>query len=260
MLSATPGPEEQWIWDLYQQEQTAYALRVPQMVTIGNHEQFANATAFANRYRMATGGGGVPPFYYSYNVGPVHIVAFTTDGPPGYAAGSPQLAWLASDLAAVDRSVTPWVVFTTHRPLYCSAIMEFGEHADEAKVIEPLLLAGKVDLVVTGHVHVYEVCRFVSFFVVIAHFFPPVTAHSAKHWREAGRVQRDKRVSRSGSSGVRGAGHRRMPAGLVAQRVGGASGSLEFGAKQSTLWLCADDCKCHALALRIQTGERQLYL
>jgi hypothetical protein len=30
--------------DLYQEEQTVYAGTVPQMTTIGNHEQFANAT------------------------------------------------------------------------------------------------------------------------------------------------------------------------------------------------------------------------
>ena len=29
--------------------------------------------------------------------------------------GSEQYAWLAADLAAVDRSVTPWVVVTAHR-------------------------------------------------------------------------------------------------------------------------------------------------
>jgi hypothetical protein len=29
--------------------------------------------------------------------------------------GSEQYAWLAADLAAVNRSVTPWVVVTAHR-------------------------------------------------------------------------------------------------------------------------------------------------
>jgi hypothetical protein len=50
--SVTPGPEEQWIWDLYMQEQQVYAQSVPLMTTAGNHEQFANATSYLNRFRM----------------------------------------------------------------------------------------------------------------------------------------------------------------------------------------------------------------
>jgi phosphodiesterase/alkaline phosphatase D-like protein len=40
-------------------------------------------------------------------------------GDPGVAAK--QAAWLARDLAAVDRSATPWVIVAEHIPLYCSA-------------------------------------------------------------------------------------------------------------------------------------------
>lgn len=32
--------------------------------------------------------------------------------------GSAQFKWLAKDLAAVDRTVTPWVVVMMHPPLY----------------------------------------------------------------------------------------------------------------------------------------------
>jgi hypothetical protein len=35
-----------------------------------------------------------------------------------YTRGSPQWEWLLSDLRAVNRSVTPWVLFGGHRPLY----------------------------------------------------------------------------------------------------------------------------------------------
>lgn len=31
-----------------------------------------------------------------------------------------QYAWLEADLAAVDRSVTPWIIAMSHRPMYCS--------------------------------------------------------------------------------------------------------------------------------------------
>jgi hypothetical protein len=94
--------------------------------------------------------------YFSYNVGPVHMVAFTTDGPAAHDASSEQYGWLIQDLASVNRSLTPWVVFTTHRPMYCSSNMEYGEHAVVAALLEPVLLEHKVDLAVFGHVHVYE--------------------------------------------------------------------------------------------------------
>lgn len=150
-----PGPEEEWIWDLYQQEQEVYALGMPQMAGAGNHEQFANATAFANRYRFpGPESGGDANFYYSYNVGPVHVTVFTTDGPPSKTG--PQMTWLLKDLASVNRAVTPWVVFTTHRPVYCSDKEEFDQHAAEQALFEPAFLQYGVDLVVVGHMHVYE--------------------------------------------------------------------------------------------------------
>ena len=94
--------------------------------------------------------------YFSYNVGPVHVIAFTTDGPSSHDAGSEQYDWLVGDLSAVNRSLTPWVVFTTHRPMYCSSRMEYDQHAGLAALLEPVLLEHKVDLAVFGHVHVYE--------------------------------------------------------------------------------------------------------
>ena len=39
-----------------------------------------------------------------------------------------QHAWLAADLAAVDRTRTPWVVLMSHRPMYCSASSVRGAH------------------------------------------------------------------------------------------------------------------------------------
>ncbi len=48
------------------------------MTTIGNHEQFANASSYEARFRMpGPESGGDGSVYYSYNVGPVHIVAFS---------------------------------------------------------------------------------------------------------------------------------------------------------------------------------------
>lgn len=66
----------------------------------------------------------------------VHFITFNTetdfpnapDEPGGegaefagpFAPSGAQLAWLAKDLAAVDRKKTPWVIAAGHRPWYVS--------------------------------------------------------------------------------------------------------------------------------------------
>jgi 3',5'-cyclic AMP phosphodiesterase CpdA len=68
-----------------------------------------------------------------------------------------QVKWLAADLAKVDRSKTPWVVASMHRPYYVSAQNESSSVClDCQKAFEPLLVSHNVDLVLHGHVHAYE--------------------------------------------------------------------------------------------------------
>jgi 3',5'-cyclic AMP phosphodiesterase CpdA len=63
-----------------------------------------------------------------------------------------QANWLAADLAAVDRSKTPWVVVAGHRPWYSSgSVCSACQSAFEAVFIKY-----EVDLVLSGHFHVYE--------------------------------------------------------------------------------------------------------
>ena len=52
---------------------------------------------------------------YSFEVGGVHVTAYSTEHDLG-----PQLGFLEADLAAVDRARTPWVVVIAHKPFYCS--------------------------------------------------------------------------------------------------------------------------------------------
>ena len=55
-------------------------------------------------------------FWYSYDFGNVHTVVISSEHDLSH--GSPQFDFLLRDLKNVDRSVTPWVVLETHRPLY----------------------------------------------------------------------------------------------------------------------------------------------
>ncbi|KAH8880484.1 Metallo-dependent phosphatase [Thozetella sp. PMI_491] len=107
-----------------------------------------------------------PPFWYSFEYGMAHIVMFNTEtdfpnapdqpggsadlnsGPFGY--DGQQLAFLAADLASVDRTVTPWVVVAGHRPWYTTG----GSGCAPCQAaFEPLFYKYGVDLAIFGHVH-----------------------------------------------------------------------------------------------------------
>ena len=100
--------------------------------------------------------GAVPPngnsnLWYSYNHGAMHIT--NIDSEELQTPGSPQAQWLAADLAAVDRAVTPWLIMMQHRPVYSSTKSEAGDHTPgmgfPAK-LEPYIKQYAVDLFLTG--------------------------------------------------------------------------------------------------------------
>lgn len=68
--------------------------------------------------------------WYSVDLGLIHFVALDLDpGPPAVFSGA-QAAWAAADLAAADanRANVPWIVVTSHFPMY-SAIFRRAEYA-----------------------------------------------------------------------------------------------------------------------------------
>lgn len=103
-----------------------YAARKPYLASPGNHEAYGtqgggNFTQFVNRYRaIATGMGAASGsntnLWYSTNIDNVHWLAFTAETWTMSAAQlAEQAAWIKKDLAAVDRSVTPWIVAFAHK-------------------------------------------------------------------------------------------------------------------------------------------------
>eukprot|EP01102_Stenamoeba_stenopodia_P008659 TRINITY_DN2516_c0_g2_i1.p1 TRINITY_DN2516_c0_g2~~TRINITY_DN2516_c0_g2_i1.p1 ORF type:complete len:532 (+),score=131.78 TRINITY_DN2516_c0_g2_i1:125-1720(+) len=144
------------------------AAYVPYMVVPGNHEDFFDFTPYKNRFTIMPweDSGGESPMYYSFDYGPAHFVAFSTEAPLGALANfetwTPQYKWLVADLkkANENRATRPWLIATCHRPLYCSNYGTAGACEDNASIfraeLEQLFYEQKVDLVITGHVHAYE--------------------------------------------------------------------------------------------------------
>ncbi|KAK4705025.1 acid phosphatase type 7, partial [Phenoliferia sp. Uapishka_3] len=111
--------------------------------------------------RAAALGESLPPFFYSFDSGMVHYIMFDTEtdlgngligsDETGGIAGdtesmqgsytNQQVDWLAKDLAAVDRKLTPWVVAAGHH----------GMSTETA--FEGLFVKYGVDVVLHGHVH-----------------------------------------------------------------------------------------------------------
>ncbi|QTE30481.1 metallophosphoesterase [Pengzhenrongella sicca] len=74
------------------------------------------------------------------------------DGDYVYTAGSPRYAWTAAAIDGARAAGIPWVVVGMHKP--CLSV---GQYACESGAdLQQLLLSKRVDLVLSGHEHLYQ--------------------------------------------------------------------------------------------------------
>jgi hypothetical protein len=185
-------------WDEYMDQACgAFASRAPYMVLPGNHEaechspacvakyasralKLSNFSAYNARFRMPSSeSGGAANMWYSFDVGPLHVVALSTESDfpgapdvchvPGASCGGfcdalgcgDWRPWLEADLKSVNRSATPWVVVGGHRPLHSVKDLDAdgepaGTDASLVAALSGLFATYDVDLYVSGHQHAYE--------------------------------------------------------------------------------------------------------
>lgn len=132
-----------------------YAALLRRMVvwpTIGNHDVGLDPTGgpYLDAFHLPTNNPLGTELYYSFDYGDAHFVCLETHV-SGHSAGSMQLQWAAADLAA---SRAKWKFVYFHVPPYSG-----GTHSDNAVVrdqVLPVLEAAGVDVVFSGHSHVYE--------------------------------------------------------------------------------------------------------
>ena len=74
------------------------------------------------------------------------------DGAWSYDEGTPRYAWAASAIDGARKSGIPWVVAGLHIPCLSMTARQCGSGAD----LLNLLVSKKVDLVLSGHNHLYE--------------------------------------------------------------------------------------------------------
>lgn len=58
-----------------------------------------------------------------------------------------------------DRDLFPWLLVGAHAPFYSSSASHFKQAECMRQAYEPLLLEGRVDAFLSGHVHSYERSR-----------------------------------------------------------------------------------------------------
>lgn len=175
------------IWDDWFRMLQSFSTRVPLMIGVGNHEydHITGGTMrdpsgveddhgfmpeWGNFYNDSGGECGVPTnqrftmpasnnsngvFWYSHDYASVHTIMISSEH--NLTEGSPQYEWLRADLEAVNRTLTPWVVVESHRPMY-----ESETQWDNIAVgigmrfeFEELLYLYNVDLMLAGHYHAY---------------------------------------------------------------------------------------------------------
>ena len=133
--------------------------------TLGNHEGVTSDSGlqtgpYYTAYVLPKGGemGGIASgteAYYSFDYANVHFIILDSHDSSRAVDGA-MLTWMKADLASTNQE---WIVAYWHHPPYSK-----GTHNSdlEAQLIEmrtnalPILEAGGVDLVLSGHSHLYE--------------------------------------------------------------------------------------------------------
>jgi hypothetical protein len=160
-------------WDRFMEQIKPIASRVPYMTLPGNHERdYPNSGSFftgtdsggecgvpyEQRFRMPT--PGIDKLWYSFDMGPVHFVMMSTEH--DFRKNSEQNAWIESDLKSVNRTNTPWIVFSGHRPMYIDSTNYSPDGGDQTvasllrQSLEHMMVEYKVDVAFWGHHHSYQ--------------------------------------------------------------------------------------------------------
>lgn len=139
--------------------------------TLGNHDghtaySITETGPYYDLFTLPRNGeaGGLPSgteAYFSFDYGNIHFInlnSYDLDRSPGGAMA----AWLVADLAANRRA--EWTIAFWHHPPYSKGSHDSDKEKELVEMREtflPLLEAGGVDLVLSGHSHNYERSRLI---------------------------------------------------------------------------------------------------
>ena len=125
--------------------------QAPFMPARGNHEGGNHETAYPNRYTTRF---ALPPpeNYYSFRYGGAHFLVVDTN--IDYTPGSVQRSFIESDLqAAASDPAVRWTFAIHHHPPFSSSTYQSLTVRGQ---LSPLYDRWGVDVVISGHAHLYE--------------------------------------------------------------------------------------------------------
>lgn len=105
-------------------------------------------------------------FFWSYDIGPVHVISFNTEFHHFTKYGTHQIGnqyrWLEQDLKKANkpenRAKRPWIIAMGHRPLYTQMYKEETARLGNSygPGFEDIFFKYGVDILIGGHEHLYE--------------------------------------------------------------------------------------------------------
>jgi hypothetical protein len=172
---------------------------VPVWSCLGNHDgksanSITQSGVYYNAFTFPTRGeaGGVASgteAYYSFDYANIHFISLDSHDSDRSLDGA-MMTWLKADLAATKRD---WIVAFFHHPTYTKGTHDSDKDSDSAGRMNdmrqnfiPVLEAGGVDLILTGHSHVYE-----RSFLLDGHYGKSTTFNAATMVKQKGEVRAD---------------------------------------------------------------------
>jgi hypothetical protein len=135
-------------WDRWFRTVEPFAARKPIMQSTGNHELGDQRSLVNYRTYNALPASPGHEVYYSFDYGPVHFVCLDTES----GLYPEQVPWVEKDLATTKK---PWKVAYFHSPPFSSGTVH-GSNEELRRVIEPIFSKHHINLVISGHDHLYE--------------------------------------------------------------------------------------------------------
>jgi hypothetical protein len=135
-------------WNRWFQAVEPFTSNKSMMLSVGNHGvgDDPNLVNFKIFNALPTNSGS--EVYYSFDYGPVHFVCLDTES----GLYPEQIPWIEKDLAATKK---PWKVAYFHSPPFSSGTAH-GSNEELRRVIGPIFSKHHVNLVLSGHDHLYE--------------------------------------------------------------------------------------------------------
>jgi hypothetical protein len=136
---------------IYSHEACPDCREIPELPTSSNNFTHYRARMHSVSLNAGKNSGSDNNIYYSFDQGLTHFIVFSAEAYM-YSVNADfianQLKFMKADLAAVDRTKTPWVVALVHKDW----TMQTNAYADFSPILEDL----GVDVLFCGHVHHYD--------------------------------------------------------------------------------------------------------